>query len=179
VNRNPRSITLLVAKQKIFNSFSATTLLFQGTVVSFQPLTTPQNLGSSLSGFFNNVNCSGSSCLAGFLNGAFKMALAAGAILAVLRLAYAGWLYMGAADMWGSKQHAKEVITDSVVGLLLLIGIWIILNQINPCILNLNVLADFSGAAAQQCSGTSSGGSTVTTVVAGQQAQLIQAGGTP
>ena len=73
------------------------------------------------------------------------MALSAGAILAVLRLGYAGWLYMGAADMWGSKQHAKDVIMDAVLGLLLLIGIWIVLNQINPNLLNLCVLQSLGG----------------------------------
>ena len=81
-----------------------------------------------------------STSLASFFQSVFTLALSAGAILAVLRLAYAGWLYMGAADMWGSKQKAKDVIMNAILGLLLLIGIWIILNQINPNLLNLNIL---------------------------------------
>lgn len=136
------------------NASTAGLLFGSGTVVTFQPLTTQQNLGSTLSGFFQSSN------LAGFFNAAFTVALSAGAILAVLRLAYAGWLYMGAADMWGSKQHAKEVIRDAVLGLLLLIGIYIILYQINPNLLNLNILQDFNssssigGSSSLNCSGS-------------------------
>lgn len=131
--------------RNVFTLLSAAGLLFQGTVVNFKPLTSHQNLGPTLSSFFTS---NGSNTLPEFLNAAFTMAVSAGAMLAVLRLAYAGWLYMGAADMWGSKQHAKEVITDAIIGLLLLIGIWIILNQINPCLLNLNVLQSFQSTTA-------------------------------
>jgi hypothetical protein len=143
--------------KKFFNAISgsgATGLLFQGT---FVPLTSGipgsssgSSLGPTLSGLFTQT---GPGSLAAFFNAAFTMALAAGAILAVLRLAYAGWLYMGAADMWGSKQRAKEVIFDAILGLLLLIGIYIILNQINPNLLNLNVLQSFqsSGSGGVPC----------------------------
>ena len=137
--------------KKIFGA-STIGLLFQGT---FVPLTnglpnssTGSALPSSLTTFFSQT---GPGALAGFFNTAFTMALSAGAILAVLRLAYAGWLYMGAADMWGSKQHAKEVISNAVLGLLLLIGIWIVLNQINPCLLNLNILQSVQGGSSGQC----------------------------
>jgi hypothetical protein len=140
--------------KKIFSA-GAIGLLFQGTVVNFQGLTTSSNntnaLGGSLSGFFNNNG----GTLASFFNTAFTMALSAGAILAVLRLAYAGWLYMGAADMWGSKQRAKTVIFDAILGLLLLIGIYIILFQINPCLLNLNVLQSFQGGSSSASCPTS------------------------
>jgi hypothetical protein len=128
--------------KKLFEKINAGTtgLLFQ-TTVQFTPLSNSTNLGSSLSSFFNN-----NGNLAGFFNAAFNVALSVGAILAVLRIAYAGWLYMGAADMWGSKQHAKEVLTGAILGLLLLLGIWIILDQINPNILNLNILQTIQGA---------------------------------
>jgi hypothetical protein len=123
-------------------------LLLQGT---FVPLTngvpgssSGSSLGPTLSGFFTQT---GSGSLAGFFNAAFTLALSAGAILAVLRLAYAGWLYMGAADMWGSKQKAKDVIFDAVLGLLLLIGIYIILYQIDPTLLNLNALQGFGSSS--------------------------------
>lgn len=86
----------------------------------------------------------GSSDLSSFVNGLFKFALAIGAIGAVLRLAYAGYLYMGSADMWSSKSAAKEVIGDVTLGLLLLLSIWLILYQINPNILKLNALKNIS-----------------------------------
>jgi hypothetical protein len=82
---------------------------------------------------------SSSGTLSSFLNNIFRFALSIGAILAVLRLGWAGYLYM-TSDSWGSKGHAKEVIGDVVLGLLLLLGTWLILYQINPDILKLNVL---------------------------------------
>jgi hypothetical protein len=154
-------------KKFLRNLFSASTigLLFQGT---FVPLTgglpgssSGSSLPSSLSGFFNQT---GSGALAGFFNAAFTIALSVGAILAVLRIAYAGWLYMSS-DAFGKKSHAREVITDAVLGLLLLIGIYIILYQINPNLLNLNILqtiqnapssTSIGGSSSLNCSGTNS-----------------------
>jgi hypothetical protein len=43
-------------------------------------------------------------------------------------------------DIWSTKQHAKDVFRDAVVGLLLLLAIYLILYQINPDILSLSVL---------------------------------------
>jgi Type IV secretion system pilin len=80
--------------------------------------------------------------LAPLVNNIFKIALSVGAILAVLRIAYGGYMYMGSADMWGNKQDAKEIISNAIIGLILLFAIYLILFQINPCLLSLNVLAD-------------------------------------
>lgn len=85
----------------------------------------------------------GSTDLVSFVNTLFTAALSIGAILAVLRLAYAGYIYM-ASDMWSSKSHAKEVIGDVVLGLLLLLSVYLILHQINPHILDLNVLQNIT-----------------------------------
>lgn len=75
-----------------------------------------------------------------FMQKLFVGAISLGAILAVLRLAWAGFVYMGT-DLWGKKEHAKEVIRDTLLGLFLLIAIALILNQINPQLLQLKVNA--------------------------------------
>ncbi|KKW19524.1 MAG: hypothetical protein UY63_C0011G0006 [Parcubacteria group bacterium GW2011_GWA2_51_10] len=85
--------------------------------------------------------------LSTYINSLFTIAIAAGAIFAVLRLAYAGYLYMGS-DMWGKKQDARNIIRDVFIGLLLLLSIWIILHQINPNLLNLKIA--FSELPKQQ-----------------------------
>jgi hypothetical protein len=77
--------------------------------------------------------------LTDFINKLFNAAIAIGAILAVLRLAYAGYLYM-TTDSFGHKSHAKTVIGDVIIGLLLLLSIYLILRLINPQLLNLDVL---------------------------------------
>lgn len=73
-----------------------------------------------------------------FINAAFKILLSVGAILAVLRIAYAGYQYMSS-DAWGEKSHAKEILGDTVIGILLLLSVWLILYQINPQILDLKI----------------------------------------
>ena len=105
-------------------------VLAQGTFVPLEPISTTKS--GDLYGSGGDIST--------FLNNLFKFALAIGAIGAVLRLAYAGYLYMGAADMWSSKSEAKKVMGDVTLGLLLLLSIWLILYQINPDILTLNAL---------------------------------------
>lgn len=89
--------------------------------------------GDSLSQLF----CSTS--LSQMLNAAFQIAISVGGILAMLKISWAGWKYMGSGpDMWSSKQSAKETFKNAIIGLLLLLSIYLILFQINPQILSLN-----------------------------------------
>lgn len=104
-------------------------------MVKFEPLVDTGSQSSKLSALYNSTGD-----LSNFINSAFKFALTIGAILAVLRIAYAGYLYMGQSDMWSQKGVAKGIIQDVALGLLLLLAIWLILNQINPDILKLNAL---------------------------------------
>ena len=93
------------------------------------------NTSNSLLGQVYNQN----GTLIDFVNALFKMALSLGAILAVVRIAWAGYQYM-TSDAFGTKSHAKEILGDAVLGLVLLLSIWLILYQINPEILNLRFL---------------------------------------
>ncbi len=77
--------------------------------------------------------------LATFVNAMFKAAIGIGAMLAVLQLARAGFLYMGS-DMWHKKEQARHLMQDAVIGLLVLMAVWLVLNQINPQLLKLDVL---------------------------------------
>ena len=84
-----------------------------------------------LAGLFQQGNVN----LGDMLNTAFLVAISIGSILAMIRLIWGGWLYMGSSGMWTNKQHAKEVLQNAIIGLLILFAVWIILNQINPQIL--------------------------------------------
>jgi threonine/homoserine/homoserine lactone efflux protein len=90
--------------------------------------------GDALSQLFCSVD------LTTMLNSVFQLSITLGGVLAMLRIGYAGYLYMGREDMWSTKQHAKEVFRDAIIGLLILLAIWLILNQINPDILKLQFL---------------------------------------
>mgnify|MGYP003393635183 CR=1 FL=1 len=98
--------------------------------------------------------------LAPLANNLFLMALSFGGIAAVLRFAYAGYLYLGS-DMWGNKQHAREILGDTALGLLLLLAIALILTQINPEILNLDVLSQLqsTGGSGGNAAPADTGGS--------------------
>ena len=95
------------------------------------------------SGFVSLANYQGSPQLDGiyksnslpkFFNALFQFSLSIGAILAVVMIVWGGYLYMFK-DSFASKLNAKEKITNAVIGLLLLLGIYLILYQINPDIL--------------------------------------------
>ncbi len=105
--------------------------------------------GSKLGQLYNSTTDFSS-----FINGSFKFALSLGAILAVLRIAYAGYLYMGS-DMWSNKGKAKEVIADVTLGLLLLLAIYIILYQINPDIVKMDSLRNIQGIQTPTAGGAS------------------------
>jgi hypothetical protein len=107
-------------------------------VGAFKPLTGDNN-GVQLAPFLTQAFSGSGGGLVELFNGAFRFAIAIGAILAVVRLVYAGFKYM-TTDLFGAKNDAKEIIWNALIGLFLLLSIWIILNQINPRILDLNIL---------------------------------------
>lgn len=73
-----------------------------------------------------------------YINSLFKIAISIGAIIAVVKLGIAGYMYMGG-DMWHTKEKAKDTIRDVFFGLFLLLSIFLILKQINPNLLKLDV----------------------------------------
>lgn len=79
--------------------------------------------------------------LGDYLNLLFRVLITAGALLAVIKIALAGVQYMTAESSFGSTQKAKETIWNALLGLLLILSVVVILQVINPNILNLNILA--------------------------------------
>jgi hypothetical protein len=89
----------------------------------------------------NRAVKSGESCrtdLPTYLTGIFKLFIALAAIIAILTIIWAGIKYMSAEKI-GSKKEAIESIQNALWGLLLIILSFIILNTINPKILNFNL----------------------------------------
>jgi len=132
--------------KKLLAYFSSPrSFLYQGFVPLAQ---TPA--GSKLGQLYSS-----SGDLSSFINGMFKFALAIGAILAVLRIAWAGYLYMGQADMWSRKGQARDILQDVALGLVLLLAIYLILYQINPDIVKLNAIKNIKPLSQQQQSNPS------------------------
>lgn len=68
----------------------------------------------------------------------FKLAIGLSAVTAVLMIVIGGFQYMST-DAIQKKSEGKERIKNAVFGLVLVIGAWLILNEINPNLLNLNL----------------------------------------
>lgn len=86
------------------------------------------------------INSTGPNALTDYINAVFRILLSVGAFAAVIRITWAGYLYMGSADMWSKKDVARKMFTDTIIGLLILFAVYLILFQINPNLLNLNIL---------------------------------------
>lgn len=75
---------------------------------------------------------------ADFIPGLFKLGIMLATGLAVIMLIYAGIQYMST-DAWGEKNEAKNTINNALLGLFLTMSAWLILNTINPDLVNFNL----------------------------------------
>lgn len=75
-----------------------------------------------------------------FFNSLFRLLIVGAGILAVIRIGWAGIVYMTTESTHG-KGEAKEKIEDAVIGLLLALGTFLILSIINP---NLTLIGGIS-----------------------------------
>jgi len=99
-------------------------------------------------GPFDAIFGEGSS-LPGFFNSLFTLSITIGALLAVLMIAYSGWLYM-TSEIADNKKKAVTQIQNALLGLLMLLATVLILRQINPDIVSLNILSNFSPVSTSQ-----------------------------
>ena len=81
----------------------------------------------------------GKRTLADYINVLFRLSIGIGALIAVIKITFAGIKYMGT-DSFSSKEEAKKDITSALLGLLIMLSTVVILQLIYPDILNINVL---------------------------------------
>lgn len=107
---------------------------------------------------------------ADYLKLLFKYSIAIGAMLAVLMFIYGGFQYM-TSDAVSDKKKGVSHIRDAVTGLLLLLSVVMILQVINPCILEINILSPNQGACSQTAApqGATQGTETSSQVEASRQ----------
>lgn len=90
------------------------------------------------------------------LNNIYKICIGIAATLAVLQIMRAGVLYMGG-DSVTEKKEAKDLISSSIVGLILVLSPVIVFSIINPNILSLQIDAGSLRNANQSGSGATGG----------------------
>lgn len=77
-----------------------------------------------------------------FLNTLYKICIGVGAVLAVLMIMFAGFLFMTSRGSVASNEKAKSYIQNAVLGLILLLSPTIVFSIINPDILKLDLNFD-------------------------------------
>jgi hypothetical protein len=82
-----------------------------------------------------------------YVNQIFRLSISLGAILAVLMIVYGGFEYM-TSEALGGKKGGLSKLQNAFGGLLLLVSVTLILQVINPCILEITVFTREGG----QCS---------------------------
>lgn len=156
-----RRLTLIVLFA--LATLAAATPAFAASGSTFQPIVSlPAASG-------NGGTPYGSLC--DYLNSAFKLAIAAAIILAVLMIVVDGFKYM-TSEAIGSKKDALGGIRSALFGLLLLLGSYLILYIVNPQILNLGVLSP-NGDMLGGCTGNLNAGGTSNTPLMNQDSTQI------
>lgn len=77
--------------------------------------------------------------LTDYLSALFKYAITVAAVLAVIMIVIGGMQYIGASGNTSVVEDAKDRIYWAIVGLILALGSWLILNTINPNLKNLEL----------------------------------------
>lgn len=73
-----------------------------------------------------------------YLPGVFKLAIGLAAVAAVLMIVWGGIQYITTDAIMGKKE-GKDRILNAIYSLVMIIGAWLILNTINPNLLNINL----------------------------------------
>lgn len=94
-----------------------------------------------------------------FFNNLFTFGIVIAGFLAVVMIAVGGIQYMSTDAIHG-KSEGRERITYALMGLLLILFSWILLNTINPEILNFDIFNEGSGSSSnyEDNTGTFDGG---------------------
>lgn len=80
----------------------------------------------------------GSANMTSYISGAFTLSMAIGAALAFVMITYGGIIY-ATTDALTNKQKGRKYIEDAIIGLIILLGAYALLNTINPELVNFNI----------------------------------------
>lgn len=87
----------------------------------------------------DDIQGQGQSDLAGFFNQLYRILIGVAAVLAVLQIMRAGFKYMTSSASVSGNKEAKDLIQESLLGLLLVLSPVIVFGIINPDILRLSL----------------------------------------
>lgn len=93
-----------------------------------------------------NLDTTEGATLSSYLNSVFNFAISVGAVLAVLMIVKGGFEYM-TTEAINQKGQARQSIQSAVIGLILLLMSVLILEVINPNLLNLDLFRNLENAS--------------------------------
>jgi hypothetical protein len=70
-----------------------------------------------------------------YVSGLYTFLIAGSIVLTILMIIWGGFTYLSTDAIYG-KEEGRKIINQALLGLLLVLGSWIILNQINPNLVN-------------------------------------------
>lgn len=87
----------------------------------------------------NNASATTYNSLSAYLNLVFNILLSIGGMIAVVTLVLGGITYM-VSEIVDKKSEARKRMQAAIIGLLLLLGCWLILHEINPNLTQFSLL---------------------------------------
>ncbi|MEK7569430.1 MAG: pilin [Patescibacteria group bacterium] len=99
------------------------------------------NTPGCVGGKLTDIQLSGNDALGKYLNTIIRLAIGIAAVLAVVMIVMGGIQYM-TTELTHSKEAGKERIRNAILGLLVALGAYLILNTINPKLLSTELVID-------------------------------------
>lgn len=112
------------------------------SVPDFQPIVPVPGITDATGG-------EGTISFADYVENMFRLSISVGAILAVMMIIVGGFEYM-TSEALGGKKGGLSKIQNAVLGLVLLLAVVIVLQVINPCILEINAFSDGETACSPE-----------------------------
>ncbi len=135
---------LKAADKQEADSQSSGSSISSGQKTPLPPLTVPE-LGVKIPGLdFSNIRQveNGSLLipfLAQYISAGYRYLIGVGVIAAIIMVMYGGFRYMVGSAM-GDVKRGKKIILDAVLGLVLILSAYLILQTVNPATLNLDAV---------------------------------------
>lgn len=151
-------------------------ILFTSAIILFAPFLVFAQQKYSPLVIIPGITDGGGKSFGEYVNFLYAAAIGIAAFLAVTKIIIAGVKYM-TTDVINTKSNAKGDIQGALLGLLLILGAYMILNIINPRLVNPSVnfqqIPTPPKAAAPPASVTTTGGAAATTPAAGQTGPAV------
>lgn len=108
--------------------------------------------GCNENGVLEKFNPTENNNIGAYLNVMIRIFIGICAVLAVIMIVIGGLEYM-TSELVSNKEHGKERISGAIFGLILALGAWTILNQINPNLLNTDLKSLITAEVVVQLGG--------------------------